>query len=174
MTPDGCVAETIPEQLAEMAPHAVPRLLLLLIRKYRLDPDEAREAVQDAFVTVLRRGSDSVPVEREHLFRYLAVTAMSRASDRFRSSARRKRSESVLWAAIVDDPLNRLIEDEQRQRLRDAIEALQPPYRDIFILLLREELPLVEVAVRLGTPPSSIYKQYARGVAELRKKLRHG
>jgi RNA polymerase sigma factor (sigma-70 family) len=173
MPPDGCVAETIQEQLAEIAHDAVPRLLLLLIRKYRLDSNEAREAVQDAFLTVLRRGDQGVPVDREHLFRYLAATAMSRANDRFRSSARRTRSENVLWAAVTENTLNRLIEDEQRQRLREAIEALQPPYRDIFTLLVREELPLVEVAARLGTRPSSIYKQYARGVDELRKKLRY-
>lgn len=164
------VAGTVPEQLAEMAPEAVPRLLLLLIRRYGITPDEARDAVQDAFVTLLRR-SERVPADPQHLFGYLAVTAMSRANDRFRSTARRKRSENVLWSAVVADVEERVIKDEQRQRLRDAIEALRPPYRDIFRLLLWEELPLVEVAARLGTPSSSIYKQYARGVNELRKKL---
>jgi RNA polymerase sigma factor (sigma-70 family) len=167
------VAHPTEDELATLAVDATPRLMLLLMRRFGLPADVAAEAVQDAFVTVLSRDRATLPEDRSHLFNYLVRTAISRASDRYRSTARRRRTESALWAALHDDPEARLIGNEHRRLLHQAIEGLKLPYRDIFTLLVHEELPLVRIAARLGISPKSIYKQYERGVTELRKHFRH-
>jgi RNA polymerase sigma factor (sigma-70 family) len=161
------------EELANLAVDATPRLMLLLMRRFGLPADAAAEAVQDAFVTVLSRERNALPADSAHLFNYLARTALSRASDRYRSEVRRRKSDVMLWAAVHDDPEARVIGNEHRRLLLEAIDGLRAPYRAMFRLLVVEELPLLAIAARLGMSPKSIYKQYERGITALRKHFRN-
>jgi RNA polymerase sigma-70 factor (ECF subfamily) len=55
--------------------------------------------------------------------------------------------------------------------LRNAIQSLTPDQRDVIILRYVQDLPIREVALRIGKPESAIYSLQARAIAALRRRL---
>jgi RNA polymerase sigma factor (sigma-70 family) len=165
----------IERQIATVFSELAPRLALLLMNRYRLSRDEAADLVQNVFLSLLDRSArDALPsYEPEHLRNYIIRAAHSRAIDAMRREARHRKYEDVLLSTLTffatgTDAEERVIQDQQRQMLREAIDNVGEPYRAIFKLLIYEELSLASIARRLDVSLGSIYTQYARGVEKLR------
>lgn len=167
-----------PEDIIRVFPPLAPRIALKLIVQHGASREEAVDAVQDVFANLLdraRRGKFPPHIDDdEHLRSYIATAAKHRLIDERRKSGRALSHETVIWCAAAPGNFEEeLISAEQSARLRDAVQQLTHPYRVIFELLLDEELSIAEIARRIGSKEGSIYTQYARGLAKLRKALRN-
>jgi len=167
------------EQIAAAFERNATRVVLFLVSRYRLSSDEAMDVVHDVFSSLLERaGRGELPRDNPHLLNYILAAARSRAIDLARKEARHRRNESVLLSAIQGTPAPgadaQLILHEQQALLRQAIEELGEPYREIFKMLIYRELSLADIARERNLSLGSIYTQYARGVERLRKILRRG
>lgn len=60
---------------------------------------------------------------------------------------------------------------ERRRQIREGIERLPEPYREVVGLCDLEELPYEEVAARLGLPVGTVKSRHARGVMQLKELL---
>lgn|GEM_PF-4801427 len=152
-----------------------PRVALLLMHRYRLTYEDAVDVVHDVLSSLLSRSRDLPFDDPDHLRNYIIRAAHSRAIDVARRELRHRKHEDVLMSALAPagepSALDRVIVDEQRKRLREAIASLNEPYHSIFTALLYDELSLADIARKLGISAGSIYTQYARGVERLRSLL---
>lgn len=170
------------EKLGNSFVDAAPRLLLLLVRMMRVPPEEARDALHAAFVSLAeqvgRGGKTPNLSSREDFCRYLLTSARNRLIDLHRDRKRHEQAELTILQALHASPEEILIRKEETAateadlaRLRTAIKTLKPPYRQIFHKLIYEQKQLVEIAEELGIKKGSIYTQYRRGLGHLAKTL---
>ncbi len=145
------------------------------MNRYRLTQDEAADLVQNVFLSLLDRAARDAlrSYEPEHLRNYIIRAAHSRAIDAVRRDARHRKHEDVLLSTLIrsatsEDSEERVIKEQQREMLREAIETVGEPYHSIFKLLIYKQLSLVSIAQELGVSLGSIYTQYGRGVEKLR------
>jgi RNA polymerase sigma-70 factor (ECF subfamily) len=61
---------------------------------------------------------------------------------------------------------------DEQARLIDAIQALDPATRDVFLLRFVEELPIAEVAAAVGEPVGTVKSRIHRGRKQLVEKLK--
>ena len=141
------------------------RALVLYARQW-LDDGGAREAVQEAYLRLMRRGSEP-PNLRAWLYR----TVRSTAIDQLRSEQRRRRREQRVagerseW--FESRPENAI--DAAAARL--ALAALPPEQREVIVLRLWSGLTLAETAEICEAPVSTIHSRYRAGLAGIRRQL---
>lgn len=137
--------------------------------------DEARDIVQEVWVTALRarpEAGDAVNV-RAWLYR----VATRRALDRI--SMRRRRSELLAAHAgelepgalpVADAALNRLSE-AAAARVRKGVAVLPRRQRDAVWLRWIEELDYATIARRMGSSPEAARANVYQGMKKLRRDL---
>ncbi len=136
-------------------------------------PDEAEDIAQEAFVAAydkratFRRGEPFRP--------WLYRIAVNRCLDRLRASARQP---ALLDIASVSepalnggDPLDALLTEEGEQRLSEAVAALPPKLRAVFLLRHLDDLSYEEIAVAAGVPLGTVKTHLFRARALLRTAL---
>ena len=142
--------------------------LLRYLTRYAGDPEEAADAMQEAYLRLVERP----PERQDNLRGWLVVVATNVVRDR-----RKKRHE----AAIADggeerigsqeaDPLTLLEQNERRRAVREILNKLTSKERTI--LLMREEGFLHrEIAEAVGTSPKAIGIMLVRALNKLAKNL---
>lgn len=147
--------------------------LRALARRLVRDADTAEGLVQSTWVRALEHR----PRLGRGLGAWLGTVLRNEARQQHRSARRRgrrersvARDERVPSAAEVNERLA-----VQREVL-EAVESLQPAFREVVWLRWFEELPPREIAARLGLPRSTVKTRLERANVELRTKLdaRHG
>ncbi len=152
------------------------RLIALARRMLAGDhPDEAEDIAQETFVAAYdkrhtyRRGDPFRP--------WLYRIALNRCLDRLR--ARQRRPIPRPWdevesaaAAASPGPLPRLLTDEREARLQEAVAALPPKLRAVFLLRHLDELSYDEIAVAAALPLGTVKTHLFRARALLREALR--
>jgi RNA polymerase sigma-70 factor (ECF subfamily) len=68
-------------------------------------------------------------------------------------------------------PVSRMLREEIRNRVHDAIRRLPPEYREVLILRQLEQLSITEIAQVVGIPEGTVKSRHFRGLAELRALL---
>lgn len=68
-------------------------------------------------------------------------------------------------------PLGEVLAAEERTRVRDAVERLGEPYREVVALRFFGELSLLDIAAATGRPEGTIKAQLHRGMERLRRAL---
>jgi RNA polymerase sigma-70 factor, ECF subfamily len=157
---------------------------LLAVSRRMLDNEEdARDAVQDAFVSAFRsidrfQGHSKIST---WLHRIVVNMALMRLRTR-----RRKPEESLdpllpvfteeghhaQPFAAWEEPVDRLAEREETRRLvRDAIVGLPEQYREVLVLRDIQELDTNETARELGITPNAVKIRLHRARQALRTKL---
>jgi RNA polymerase sigma-70 factor (ECF subfamily) len=165
---------------AQLVREQTPALLRVTGRLLRSDP-EAREAVQDAFVSAFR----ALPRFRgeSRLGTWLYRIAINAALARLRA---RSQADEV----SLDEWLPRFVEDghaaepsipwpadagperrEVRERVRAAIDRLPDSYRTVVLLRDIEELTTDEAAQALGISPGAVKVRLHRARQALRTLL---
>jgi len=142
--------------------------LLRYLTRYTGDPEEAADAMQEAYLRLVERP----PERQDNLRGWLVVVATNVVRDR-----RKKRRE----AAIADggeerigsgeaDPLALLEQNERRRAVREILDKLSKKERTI--LLMREEGFLHrEIAEAVGTSTKAIGILLVRALNKLAKDL---
>jgi RNA polymerase sigma-70 factor (ECF subfamily) len=122
-----------------------------LARAILHDTAEAQDATHDAFVQAWRKWSTlRDPARFEQWFDRILVNT---CRDRLRSPHRRTKDISAEVAASVGDPF---AQSHDRDVLANAIEALSPDQRVAVALRYYRDLPIDEIASRLGIPAGTV------------------
>jgi RNA polymerase sigma-70 factor, ECF subfamily len=132
--------------------------------------EEAEDAVQDVFVSLVRARRHLATIEnlRAYLFAALRHAAAERARCR-----QRRRSVSI---ESVDEPATVCPsrEDEQSLRLERALLALPPEQRELVALKIESDLTFAEIAVTLAISPNTAASRYRYALEKLRAALQEG
>ncbi len=80
--------------------------------------------------------------------------------------------ESRLENRTLESPFSRLMDQEKRQQLIQAIEALPEREKLLMALYYQEELNLKEIGAVLGVSESRVCQLHSQAVSRLRAKLR--
>lgn len=159
---------------------STPRLVAVTRRMLGSD-DEARDVVQEAFVSAFRSLDRFEGQSR--LSTWLHRIAVNAALMRLRRRRRKPETsiEELLpgfledghfedqparWRAPADDLLGR---DEVRRSVRDAIDRLPEGHRTVLLLRDIEELDTAEVAEMLDITPGAVKTRLHRARAALRE-----
>lgn len=135
--------------------------------------EEAEDVAQETFVAAYDRRAS---FRRGEPFRpWLYRIAVNRCLDRLRARARRP--------ALLDfdsvpepeepggDPLRSILADERDDRLNDAVAALPPKLRAVFLLRHLDDLSYDEIAVATGLPMGTVKTHLFRARTHLRQAL---
>ena len=141
------------------------RALVLYARQWLIN-ESARDAVQEAFMRLLRR-AESPPNPLAWLYR----TVRSTAIDQLRSDSRRRRREeqvafdrSAWFQPRLDDAID-------AAAAQAALAAVPDEQREVIVLRLWSGLTLAEIAEVCQAPVSTVFSRYRTGLATVRKRL---
>ena len=132
-------------------------------------PYDAEDVTQETFVAAYRaigsyRGDGPL---RGWLLRIATRQAFRRLAQRRHTAAIDSVPEPIL-ADSRTDPTRIAVASELRSELRDAVEALAEPYREVVALRFFAELSLAEVADATGRPVNTVKTHLRRGLERLR------
>ncbi len=132
-------------------------------------PHDAEDVTQESFVAAYRaigsyRGDGPL---RGWLLRIATRQAFRRLAQRRPTVAIDTVPEPYL-ADSRTDPTRIAVASELRGELRDAVEALPEPYREVVALRFFAELSLAEVADATGRPINTVKTHLRRGLERLR------
>lgn len=147
-------------------------LMRLLAR--RVGPDHASDLVQEAFLRVIHRNMSG---EIADVPAYLRRTAVNLAMD----FARRRKLETTFFVSddgAHDAPSDDVSADERvdagrrARRLAEAIEALPPKCREVFVMRMREDRTQDEIARRLGISRNMVDRHLRIAIKRCRDAIR--
>ncbi|MFW6182003.1 MAG: RNA polymerase sigma factor, partial [Spirochaetota bacterium] len=152
---------------------------LLYSLAYRMlgSPEEAEEAVQEIFLRVYRSLGRYQLSRRFHPWIY--TIALNWIRSYLRKKKRRRNREPALPEFPVEersagqdnDPAQMLEKNEGERVAQEAIDALRPAYREVFVLRHIEELSIEEIAGILNKPPGTVKTHLHRARRELAQAL---
>jgi RNA polymerase sigma-70 factor (ECF subfamily) len=138
------------------------------------DPEEASDALQDAFISAFRRaeqfrGDSAVTT-------WLHRIVVNASLDRLRRKAVRHTSplpddDSNLPGAVVADPLDAMDRRETQLVVTAALAELPEEQREAILLVDVEGWSVDEAAAILGCPTGTVKSRCFRGRAKLAKSL---
>lgn len=150
-----------------------------LARYLARDPDVAQDLVQDAFLRALRsfgtfRGEDARPWLLAIVRNRFLTWTTSRRSERTVSleDDGTDAEASALPDPDQEDPEAALMRRDDITTLRDLIEALPSPFREVLVLREIEELSYQEIATVTGSPIGTVMSRLARARQILQRSWR--
>ena len=144
------------------------RIALRMLR----DDADAQDAVQDTFLRAFRAlpRLDQTKVFRAWLLRILVNQCRTHALKRKRRETRFPRDE----VALRDTPSTERVgntSDDERRRVIEAVEELEPILREAFLLKYVEELEYKEMSEITGASISALKMRVKRACEALRPRL---
>ncbi len=145
--------------------------------QFQLGPRvEVEELVQDAFVRAFRGLAGFTWQGEDSFFGWLCGIAKHALADSARTARRESlRRGSVEIAGVLPGSgptASRVVRRGERfDRLRDALDALSPDYRQVLVLSRIEGLPMKEIAERMGRSLNSVKHLLARALVELKERF---
>ena len=149
------------------------RIVFTLIVRITANRETAEELTIDVFHDVWRRAASYDPANGTVLG-WIMNQARSRAIDRLRFGARKKRSPGDHLEPPTEptaDPIDVLELREQGRSLRTALAVLTPEERRAIETTFFAELTHAEAAVRLNQPLGTIKTRIRSGLHKLRQTL---
>ncbi|HVS17528.1 MAG TPA: sigma-70 family RNA polymerase sigma factor, partial [Planctomycetota bacterium] len=136
------------------------------------DPESAEDLAQEALLIGLQRP----PADEGALRAWLGQVVRRLAWRRFRSERARGDRELRARGEQRDEPLELpasydAAQAETRLLLAQALDGLEPHYRDVLVLRFYEGLPPRDIAARLGLPIETVRTRLKRGLGRMRDKL---
>ena len=135
------------------------------------DESMAEDAVQDAFLRLIKREITFEDPESEECKRYILTVIRNTSIDMYRE--RQKNQEMLFLTDSIED-LEAETEDSAmvpRPDITAYIRQLPKKYRNVVICIAEEELSVRETAVRLGISEATVRKQYERAKKRLKAML---
>jgi RNA polymerase sigma-70 factor (ECF subfamily) len=151
------------------------------VRAILRDEAEVEDVLQDAYLAAYRSLSEFEG--RARFSTWLTRIAVNRALDRRRRRARvvlsnpREGDDPVndgdapSWGAPAEDPERQSARRELARMLQDAIDALPPTFRPVYVLREVEGLSVQETAESLGIEPNTVKTRLHRARGILRERL---
>jgi RNA polymerase sigma-70 factor (ECF subfamily) len=142
-----------------------PRFLLYARQQTRTEAD-AEDVLQDALVESWKRAGAMPPDA------LVFATIRRRAIDLARSSDRRSVRELEAGAPDAEWFTPNVEERETQRVLEDAVNSLQPIYREVVTLKIWGGLTFQEIAETIGVPLNTAASRYRYALEELRGVLK--
>lgn len=157
--------------LVERETRAVYRACLRVLGQ----PHDAEDVTQESFVAAYRamgsyRGEGSL---RAWLLRIATRQAFRRVAQR-RPTAGLDAIPEPRLADATSEPTRVLLASEGQRAIREAVAALDEPYREVVALRFFGDLSLMEVAEATGRPLNTVKTHLRRGLQRLRPILAEG
>lgn len=145
--------------------------LFRYVARFTGDADLAEDVVQDVFVQLAVRPPRHDGQLRAWLFRVATTTAIdAQRRTRRRLALIDTRRLELPLPAPPPDPAVQLAREEDRRRVRDALDTLKEKERAV--LLMREEgFTHREIAAAVGTTTGSVGTMFARALDKLAARL---
>lgn len=140
-------------------------VLLRLIR----EPGDAEDVMQETFLQVWNR-AQQYDAERASPAAWLTMIARSRGLD-FLRKRRPDTPDDFFDPAFEHDPTLQLVQDESRDRVRQALAQLPPDQRDAIRLAFLGGMTHEQISVNLGVPLGTIKTRIRLGIRRLRALL---
>lgn len=160
-----------PDAFGELARASYDRMWAVALRVCSGDPDEAADALQDAYIAAMRgakgfRGDAKVST-------WLHRIVVNASLDRHRRRKRRAESPYLAEDWGVADPTDHLGNQELAWELEQALARLPDDQRAAIVLVDVEGWPVAEAARILQVPAGTVKSRCARGRAKLAADLSH-
>jgi RNA polymerase sigma-70 factor (ECF subfamily) len=164
-----------PDAFATLVARHQDRLWAVALRTMR-NPDEAADALQDAYIAAFRRAGsfrgDALVTT------WLHRVVVNACLDRLRRSKVRAADplpdDLDRRSGLADHPPTDPVEArEQRDDVAEALRSLNPDQRAALVLVDMEGYSVEEAAAVLGCPPGTVKSRCARGRARLVPLLVH-
>lgn len=143
-------------------------LLRSLISKFRKQPQDAEEIVQDVFHNVLKIDDfESIENPRAYLFQAANNLALNRIR-------KQKHHQQYLDAQDVDEtdevtPERNVLASKNLEQVKEALEKLPAKYRRTFLLSRVEQMSYREISQTLNMPESTVEKHIIKVLKFLRE-----
>lgn len=138
------------------------------------DPAAAEDLTQDTFLAAYVH-RDSIPEGYER--QWLGRIAANKAKDHLQSAWNRRTvlpGDQELARGLAPPAEEVALRRSGAATVRDAIEHIKEPYRQVCRLCLLEERSPEEAALALGRPVKTVYTQLSRAKRLLREELERG
>ncbi len=131
--------------------------------------EDVEELASDVFFAVWNHASALKPGRARA---YIGTTARNHARNFLRKRQEMPMDLDELPALTSGDtPENRLLQQEQDRMVREAIEAMPPTDREIFLRFYYYYQPTAQIALSMGMEDSTVRVRLMRGRNLLKKKL---
>jgi RNA polymerase sigma-70 factor (ECF subfamily) len=160
-----------PPSIGELFSRNKRDLLKYLTR--RVGPADASDLLQETFVRLLRRGRLEAVADHPAFLQQIAVNLARDFSRRRKFEATRLEFGDPPEETPAPDapPGQAMEEDEATRLLREAVAALPPRCREVFVLYVDQRLPLAEIAARLGISKNMTQKHVRLALQRCRAAL---
>ncbi len=147
------------------------RALRAFLKGVLRDDNLAEDACQ---LTVLKALNSPTAPKPETVRGWLFQVGLNVARDMKRDAAREKKSRQVvadLHAARLqpDDGIAKLVTEEERQRVKQALSQLNDDYREVVIRRIQHGETFAEIAEQLNRPLGTVLTWMRRALNELRE-----
>ncbi len=130
---------------------------------------DAEEVAADVFVTLWERAADVQPGK---LKPWLAAVARNTARHKLRNLGKElPLEEDLLEISDGSTPLEEMIREEERRVVRQAVEGLGEPERELFLRHYYYIQPIREISQEMGMKESTIKSHLHRGRLRLKAML---
>lgn len=121
----------------------------------RVGREDASDLLQETFVRALRHSDPAAIAEPRAFLQVIAVNLARDFSRRCKTEAKYREFGDFLEAPSSEaQPEERIECSEKAHLLRAAVESLPPRCREVFVLVMHENIPLKTAAKRLGISDS--------------------
>lgn len=139
-----------------------------IVRRILEDPEDAREAVQDAFIKAWRQAKSYRP-ERGEVVSWLVFIARNAAIDRVRQGARRRLLHEALQRERIEPEMPSSGAFDDRAVLADRLGELSAPQRQAIELAFFKGCTQSQIAAAMQTPVGNVKNHLRRGLQKLRQ-----
>lgn len=136
--------------------------------------ETAEDVTHDCFLGLIRRPGNFEP-SRGGFRTYLYAAARNLSLKYFRSSGREGSLDELTTEPIMpvrEQPLQRVLDEELSQKVREAVMSLPPLQREAVVLFEYEGLALSEIADVVGSDVGAVKARLHRARERLRSTLR--
>ena len=139
------------------------------------EPADAEEVTLDVYLQVWRNAKDYAG-QRGTVGAWLVMLARSRAIDRLRSRASRKRREEPFqefaqFRSTEPGPDHEIEISQRRRRVVSALNTLPPEQREVIELAFFSGLTHTELATQLNQPLGTVKTRVRQGMIKIRELL---
>lgn len=133
----------------------------------------AEDALQEAFLSIIRRMDKIGDVESKNTACYIYLIAKSRAIDMYRKVNRDHQRIFPIedYGLVTADMDLALLEDEESREIAMAIGSLKPLSRQILELYLEKQMSRKEISILLNLKYDTVRKRINTALAELKTEL---
>ena len=133
--------------------------------------EEAEDVVQEVFIKAFRKAATFQP-ERGSVEAWLHGITVNQCNSGHRKNCPTTPLDGIVLKATDPDALLKVVIEEERQEVWQALKSLDEGFRLVLVLRYYEELSYEEIAARAGIPLGTVRSRISRGLNHLRKVIK--